>query len=101
MADHDPLDLEGQEQDERKSQDKRVLARQVEAEDMAWLMDNKRGRRIVWRLLERAGVYRSSFNQSSNLTAFNEGQRNLGLMLQAQIAALPENYVSMLRENQK
>jgi hypothetical protein len=69
-------------------------------EDMAWLMDHKQGRRIVWRLLERAGVYRSSFDESPVVAARNEGMRLAGvaLMADAMDAGL-EGYVQMLREN--
>ena len=34
---------------------------------------SKRGRRIVWRFLERAGVYRLSFNTNAMAMAFAEG----------------------------
>jgi hypothetical protein len=102
-VDHDPLDLDGQREREQKVGSDRKLARQVETEDMAWLMDNKRGRRIVWRLLERAGVYRTSFvAQSNSQTAFNEGMRNFGLFLLSEAAvASPDSFAIMQRENTK
>ena len=50
------------------------------------------------RLLERTGVFRSSFTGNSE-TFFLEGQRNVGLMLMAQIHdACPEKYTAMLEE---
>lgn len=53
-----------------------------EIEDLAWLMSSKRGRRVMWRLLTNAGVYRLSYTQGdAGATAFNEGQRNQGLRL--------------------
>lgn len=103
MADHDPLDLEGQEQAQQKVGNDKKLARQVEKEDMAWLMESKRGRRIVWRLLERAGVYRTSFvAQSNSQTAFNEGMRNFGLALLAEAGdSSPDGTSAMHGENRK
>lgn len=102
MADHDPLDLEGQEQAQQKASNGRQLARQVEKEDVAWLMGNKQGRRIVYRLLERAGVNRTTFvAQSSSQSAFNEGMRNFGLMLYAEIAPHVDHFAAMQRENTK
>lgn len=61
-----------------------VARRQVEANDIKWLMSSKQGRRVVWRLLDKAGIYRTSFAGNSDTTNFNEGMRNLGLFLVAE-----------------
>jgi hypothetical protein len=98
MSYTDPLDLRGQEKAKAESDEVRKLTAQTESEDFKWLMGSKRGRRIVWRLLERTGVYRSSFTGNSE-TFFREGQRNIGLMLMAQInECAPEQYSLMLKE---
>ena len=82
----------------RKS--KATLAREVLANDIKWLMGNRQGRRIAWRQLDRAGVYRTSFGGNADTTNFNEGQRNMGLMLIADIHAhAPEAYTQMLAES--
>jgi hypothetical protein len=102
MGDRDPTDLRGQEQDriERVKRDRQ--AQFLEAEDVKWLMSSKRGRRIVWRQLERAGVFRLSFDTTAMVMAFNEGQRNGGLALLALINAhCPERYLEMLTEQRK
>ena len=71
-----------------------------EAEDFKWLLSSRRGRRIVWRQLERTGVFRSSFNNNSMAMAFAEGQRNYGLQVLAQVHAhRPEAYALMVSEN--
>ena len=49
--------------------------------DIRALMKLAAGRRVVWRLLEYAGVWRSVFNPEPLRMAFAEGQRNLGLQL--------------------
>lgn len=54
-------------------------------EDLKWLLEQAQGRRFVWRLLEQAGVYQSTFNSSGSVTAFNEGKRAIGLWALAQI----------------
>ena len=70
-----------------------------EAEDFKWLLSSRRGRRIVWRFLDRAGVFRLSFNTNSMTMAFNEGNRNEGLRILAQIHTLcPELYPVMVKE---
>ena len=102
MGNHDPLDLDDQESERAKTDHARKLSLINEGEDFRWLMSNKRGRRIVWRWLEKTGVFRSSFNHSGSLTAFNEGSRNIGLMLIAQVHEFcPEQYLTMLQEQRK
>ena len=65
-------------------------------------MSSKRGRRIVWRFLERAGVYRLSFNTNAMAMAFAEGNRNEGLRILAQIHTLcPELYAVMVKEQNR
>ena len=98
---HDPTDIAGQERAANESAKRAKLLAHEEADDFKWLMGNKRGRRIVWRLLERTGVYRSSFTGNSE-TFFREGMRNVGLMLMAQINTIcPGHYATMLQEQQK
>ncbi|MDA8231577.1 MAG: hypothetical protein M0006_09585 [Magnetospirillum sp.] len=62
------------------------------------VMATPEGRRYVWWLLERCGVFRTSFTGDS-ATFFNEGQRNVGLTLLGDIHAVcPEHYLTMLTE---
>lgn len=97
--DYDPLDLPGQERSKEEIERREKLARGNEAEDFKKVMSQKWGRRFVWRQLEVAGVFRTSFTGNSQ-TFFNEGMRNSGLRLMALInAECPEQYVVMLNEN--
>jgi hypothetical protein len=76
--------------------------RKTHLEDVRWLMSSPRGRRLVWWLLAKCGVSRTSFNNSGSVMAFNEGQRNIGLLLQAEVLdASPEAYMTMLTEQRK
>lgn len=96
---HDPFDINGQElsrleRDERNKHEKRV-----EVEDIKWFMKSRQGRRVMWRLLERAGVFRSSFT-GNNETFFREGMRNVGLMYLAQIHEhCADQYILMVQEH--
>lgn len=77
-------------------------ARKTFVEDVKWLMSSPRGRRLAWWLLSKSGVNRTSFNNSGSVMAFNEGQRNIGLMLQAEVLdASPDAYMTMLQEQRK
>lgn len=100
MSNFDPLDIRSQERVQAEADDRTRLALQTEIDDLKWLMSNKRGRRFVARLLERAGVWRLSFNTNALTMAFNEGTRNEGLRLLAQITAhCPDRYTEMLKES--
>lgn len=99
MSSIDPLDLRGQERAAEDAKHRDKLAQINEADDFKWLMGSKRGRRIVWRHLDRAGVFRLSFNTNAMHMAFAEGNRNEGLRILAQIHALcPELYPVMMKE---
>lgn len=100
MTAHDPFDLDAQAQAEQDAQAKSKRAMQQEIEDIKWLMSNKRGRRYLYGVLERAGVMQLSFNTNAMMMSFNEGRRNEGLATLAKILAhCPDQYVSMLKEN--
>jgi len=75
-----------------------TLQRERDA-SFCWLMTERRGRRVVWRLLGEAGVFRASMAATSELTAFNEGRRSTGLALLADISRLcPERFAEMQQE---
>lgn len=75
------------------------LKRRQEIEDFKWLLAHVQGRRIATRLLERAGVHRTSFNASATAMAFNEGKRDIGLWALAEMLEANESaYVKLLRE---
>lgn len=99
MSQYDPLDLRGQERTQADKAQRDKLARETEESDIKWLMGSKRGRRILWRTLERTGVYRLSFNTNAMQMAFAEGNRNEGLRTLALVHAIcPELYPVMLKE---
>jgi hypothetical protein len=56
MNSFDPLVLRAQEKALADNSERNKLTHQTEQEDVKWLRGNKRGKRIVWRLLERTGV---------------------------------------------
>jgi hypothetical protein len=72
---------------------------ELELDELRWLMAAKQGRRFMWRLLERAGIYRVSFTGDALSTAFNEGTKNEGRYLLGLVTKhLPERYLEMLKE---
>jgi hypothetical protein len=95
----EPTDIQAKERERDAKREQERLASRQEAEDFKWLMSDKRGRRVVWGLLDRAGVFRTSFTGNSE-TFFREGQRNMGLMIITTILEqCPERYHQMVMEN--
>jgi hypothetical protein len=94
----EPSDFDGEAQNEAVKINAENRAKTHEA-DIKWLMSSPRGRRLAWWLLDKAGVNRTSYSNSGSAMAFNEGQRNMGLMIQADIVSMaPERYMDMLVE---
>lgn len=99
MSNYDPLDIREQERTKADKALRERLQRESEEADLKWLMSSKRGRRIVWRSLDRAGVFRLSFSTNAMQMAFAEGNRNDGLRTLSQIHSLcPELYPLMVKE---
>lgn len=70
------------EEQKRQVMERNRERREEEINDLRAVLSSVSGRRFIWRLLERGGVFRSSFNtESDSYTAFNEGRRNLGLLV--------------------
>ena len=99
MSEYNPLDFKGQQKSKDNKKSDERIDRQNEESDIKWLMSSKRGRRFIWRLLEMAGVFRSSFNTNAMTMSFSEGNRNYGLVLLNKLHALcPELYPTMIKE---
>ncbi|MCH9329187.1 hypothetical protein MMP96_07775 [Enterobacter hormaechei] len=82
-------------QNERKKHD----LEQREKDDIKFVMDSEQGRRVIWSLLEKGKVFAPCFAGDSHLTAFNEGQRNLALVLfQRVMTHCPDQYLKMAAE---
>lgn len=90
---NDPVQVERAEEEGRTTR-ARLL------DDVSRVVDSDAGRRFVWRLLEAAHCFHISFSADPCLTAFREGERNLGLMILTDlIEACPDRLADMAREN--
>ena len=99
MSNYDPTDLRGQEKQKAEKVTREKLSKENEEADIRWLMGTKRGRRILWRLMDQSGVFRLSFNTNAMQMAFAEGNRNFGNRMLAMIhEQCPELYPTMLKE---
>jgi hypothetical protein len=99
---HDTFDIAGQEAQREKSAREATQRARVAADDLKWVMQNKRGRRFVHGVLDRAGVFRTSFHTNALTMAFNEGARNEGLKLTTLLMEhCPELWQQMLAEQKE
>ena len=78
---------------------KAELQRERELNDLRFVMGHEQGRRLVWRILTNTGMNRTSFETNALSMAMKEGQRNVGLMLMAEIMeADTKSYLTMQLE---
>ena len=97
--DYDPLDTTQLDASRVESAKRADFLLKQEHDDLKWLMSGKRGRRVAYRFLARAGIGQSSFNTNALSMAFNEGRRQQGVALFDTIMAIcPEHYTTMLEE---
>ena len=91
-----------QEVGKKKAKEKKDI--EIAQSDLSWLMKDQRGRRVVFAIIERCGVSKSSFSFNEHQTYFWEGERNIGLNLQAKVLDVgmdSENYYAMMLAENK
>lgn len=82
-----------------ESRERGKLIRERELNDIRTTLKSRSGRRLYWRLLCAAGVFRQSYMGNPEDTFFNEGRRSLGLkMLSDLMEAAPDQYAVMAKE---
>ena len=85
----------------KNAEQKNKNIRDTELADIRLLLQKQWGRRLIWRLLEQTGMYRTSFTGNST-TFFNEGARNIGLWLVDEVLLSDTDmYLLMIKENNK
>ena len=81
---------------ERKINAKNAERERIEG--LGQLLATRQGRAWHWHLLSRCGVFTSSFTGNS-ATFFNEGKRDIGLTLIAELTReYPDHYLTMMKE---
>jgi hypothetical protein len=64
------------------------------------VMSTIQGRQWLWDLLGNCHIFSTTFNPEPSISAFQEGQRNVGLFLLADIMAhCPDQYIQAMRES--
>lgn len=88
------------EEDDVKARNVEVLRSQKSLDAaLTAIMTHEQTRAWMYQLLATCRCYQTSFSKSALEMAFNEGARNVGLMLTDQIMRIaPDSYVQMVRE---
>jgi hypothetical protein len=77
------LDLTDESQRKLSQLEKRRKDRDIS--DLKKVLGDVEGRRFVWRILSESGIFRGSFNANALAMAFNEGKRDIGLLVIGEI----------------
>jgi hypothetical protein len=100
MTLRDPTDIAGAEQAKRQEARRAKNLRLTELADIKWLMESKQGRRFMWRLFSRTGIYLTSFSTNGMQMAYREGERSVGLDFLADVhLECPDAHNLMTKEN--
>lgn len=76
------------------------LAERARQDVLRNIMSTIEGREWMWNILSEAHIFRSTFNGDALQSAFNEGQRAVGLAILADILiACPDQYIQAQRES--
>lgn len=76
--------------------------RRQELDDIRTVMSNASGRRLMWKMLERCGTFRTIFNTDSLTMSYHAGQQDLGHFLMAEIVEADENLLlKIMKDNKK
>ena len=104
--DQDVYNLEAE---AKKAAEKEKLERQKDLWDIKKILKIPEGRRLIWRLMSRAGICRNPFDANNSIQSFNSGRMSIGLeILQdineanpAAFAQMQNEYVSAKKSKQE
>lgn len=85
----------------REAEKKAKLHRDQELDDLRKTLSTDSGRRLVWRLLTRAKVFESVWEQSAKIH-YNAGQQDFGHFIMGEVVeAGPEFLLRMMQESKQ
>jgi len=76
------------------------IERLQELNDIKSVMETPAGRRFIWRVMDRAGVFRGCFTGNST-TFYNEGRRDMGLFVLNDVLETCPKLFSQAQDEQK
>ena len=98
-VEHNPYDLEGQALAEKKGVEERLSDLALWESDVRWLMGHKRGRRVVFKIMDEAKVFHTIFNANALQMAHSAGVKDLAFrFLDVINRRCPDHYTKMMQE---
>jgi hypothetical protein len=83
----------------KEARQKQKLARERELNDLRVVLQHRPGRRFVWSLLCRCGIFDVGFSTDPATMGFSAGMRNLGLLVMKDLEEADETaYQTMAME---
>lgn len=79
-----------------ESERKRLLGRQQDLLDLQQILSTMNGQRFFRRFFKDAHLFHTTFSSDPNVSAFNEGARNLGLKYLADVTEIAPNTIPLL-----
>lgn len=99
--DYNPFDLTQEAEAKAAQEQADKLLRVDEIDDFKWLVSDKRGRRFLWRLLGKTGLFDTAFRPGEE-SQYCNGMRNIGNIFWTELQSLaPEKYHLMATENKE
>jgi hypothetical protein len=85
----------------KRSKKQAALADQQKRLDLESILKLPQGRRVMWRLLAKAGMFRSVWESNAKIH-YNAGRQDYGFWLWAEIEkSNPDYMLLMMKENRK
>lgn len=66
--------------------------------DLEDVLKTQHGRRLLWHIINKCGIYATTFSNNNSITCYREGARAVGLALARDAQGVPELYFKMLEE---
>lgn len=86
-------------QAQKEKQEVAELQAIADQNDLKSVLETDAGRRVFRRILNHTGVNSASFTPNqSDVTAFREGRRDVGLWLNDLLLSLPDLYIQLMTE---
>lgn len=84
----------------KRQETRDAIALRTSNNDFLWLMNDPRGRRFIWELMGTCKIFEPVFSTHGGVMNFNEGRRDVGLLLLGRIQTLcPHQFAVAAAEN--
>ena len=92
----------GDEEQVKQAGTKQEQRRRQELVDMQWVLSDRRGRRVLWRIMERCGAFATVWDPNAAQMGRKAAWQELGQWVRDELTeARPETFLQMMQEHLK